>query len=157
MPNASQGTPVSRLTREEFEVLEKDWQLTISSNYSDTERLFWFARVDADGRQETVKLPGSDAGVAWAKLAQHVKNPGPKEPELNRAARLHQARVIEAELAALQQKQDDLLAPLMVGLDKLSDAELVALLDELPKGFHRTELQTMINQRTGKNRLAGTH
>lgn len=157
MPNPSQGMPVSKLTREEFDELEKEWQLTINSNYSDTERLFWFARVDDNGRQETVKLPGSDAGVAWARLAQHVKNPGLKEPELNRAARLHQARVIEAEIASLQQKQDDLLDPLMVGLDKLSDAELAALRDELPKGFHRTELQTMINQRKDNKRLSGTH
>lgn len=138
-----------------YESLQKDWLLTITSEYSDTERLYWFARTDDQGKQETVKIPAINGRIAWEKLGEHVKNPGSSEPDLNRAARLHQARLIEAQLGSLLQRQEELLAPLMAGLEKLSITELTCLRDELPKSFHRAELQTIINQKSGINPLAG--
>lgn len=137
-----------------YDALEKDWILTQNTDYSDTERLFWFARKDQKN-PETVKLAACNAVSAWKKLDEHVKNPGPKEPGLNREARLFQAKNIDLQIQELFKRQDALLDPLMVDLDKKTTEELVALHAELPRGFHRSELQTMINRKTGKNHLAG--
>lgn len=137
-----------------YEALEKDWILTQNTDYSDTERMFWFARKDQKN-PETVKFAACNAVSAWRQLDGHVKAPGPKEPELNRAARLYQARIIDEQIKALIQRQDALLDPLMADMDKKSIRELVELHAEMPSGFHRSELQTMINRKSGINPLAG--
>lgn len=137
-----------------YEALEKDWILTQNTDFSDTERLFWFARKDQKN-PETVKFAACNAVSAWTQLDAHVKNPGPKEPELNREARLYQARMIDEQVKALIQRQDALLDPLMVDMDKKSIPELVELHAAMPSSFHRSELQTMINRKSGINPLAG--
>lgn len=137
-----------------YEALEKDWLLTMNTDYSDTERLFWFASKDQKN-PKTLKFAACNGVTAWNKLAEHLENPGPAEPELNRAARLHQARIIDEQIKSLIQRQDALLDPLMADMDKKSIRELVELHAEMPSGFHRSELQNMINRKSGINPLAG--
>lgn len=153
MPQDSQQSPREKLNAM-YEALEKDWILTLNTDYSDTERLFWFARKDQKN-PETVKFAACNAVTAWKKLDDHVKSPGPKEPELNREARLYQARLIDEQVKALIERQDALLDPLMVDMDKKSIPELVELHAVMPSSFHRSELKTMINRKSGINPLAG--
>lgn len=136
-----------RLRREEWKLLEEDWLHTLVTDHSATERLYWFTKKGATDNP-TLKFPAKDCAQAWLKLSEHIKNPEvPVDFVLDRAARLHQASLIESQIAALYEKQDELLTPLVSDLEGKSDEELRELAQALPSGFYRTEVYILINQR----------
>ncbi|MBI6883072.1 hypothetical protein [Pseudomonas putida] len=138
-----------KLSRDEFDALEREWMTTITTAYSGTEQLYWFARKGINDLP-AVKIPAKTAGEAWYRLNENIKNSGPVEPELSREARLFQAADLERQIQMLHEKQDALLHPLVQNLNSKSDLELSQLAQELPSGFYRTEVTTLINKRKSR-------
>ena len=57
---------------------------------------------------------------------------------------LLRAKEIEAEIMRLHDEQDKLLEPMCKEVMGKSYAEIQAFIDELPAGFHRSELRTYL-------------
>jgi hypothetical protein len=136
--------PRVQLSREEWDALEKVWFVTLTTDYSDTENLFWFSRR-GDLSGAVIRVPAHTAAEAWSKISQHETHPLPSTPELSHAARLYQAQGVQAQIESLQQKKDELLAPLIAELNSKSIDELNNLVQTLPDGLYRSYAMSFVN------------
>lgn len=64
-----------------------------------------------------------------------------------RAFRLEQAHKIEQTVAALNQLQDECLQPLVADLNSKTNCELGQLIEELPNGYYRVSVRSLLNER----------
>lgn len=60
------------------------------------------------------------------------------------------AHEVQAKIDALYAEIDILLDPVLANAATMTPNELVELIDVLPRGFHRTELRTILNNRNAK-------
>jgi hypothetical protein len=58
---------------------------------------------------------------------------------------LNRAHAIQAQIDALYEELDAVLAPVCANASTMSYEDLAALINELPRGFHRSELRVILN------------
>ena len=65
-------------------------------------------------------------------------------------AKIEEARRIAAQADELEEQINDLLDPIAKRVSSLTDEEILAVVNILPRGFYRSELRTLVNERTLK-------